>query len=69
MNNFSKDELMLISIYDNGSLSATIKELKEMRKYIDSDQPELMEMTNTALKKLEKITETEYEELDLIPEI
>ena len=64
-----KDELMLMSIYDEGSVSATVEALKEMRGHIDADQPELMEMTDAVLSKLEKISEEEYAGLDLIPEV
>ena len=37
--------------------------------HIDADQPELMEMTDAVLGKLENISEEEYAELDLIPEL
>ena len=37
--------------------------------HIDADQPELMEMTDAVLRKLENISEEEYAELDLIPEL
>ena len=40
-----------------------------MRSHIDTDQPELMEMTDAVLGKLEKISEEEYAGLDLIPEL
>ncbi len=69
MKPFTKDELMLMSIYDEGSVSATVEALKEMRGHIDADQPELMEMTDAVLGKLENISEEEYAELDLIPEL
>ena len=69
MKPFTKDELMLMSIYDEGSVSATVEALKEMRGHIDADQPELMEMTDAVLSKLENILEEEYAALDLIPEL
>ena len=69
MKPFTKDELMLMSIYDEGSVSATVEALKEMRDHIDADQAELMEMTDAVLRKLENISEEEYAALDLIPEL
>ena len=69
MKPFTKDELMLMSIYDEGSVIATVEALREMRGHIDTDQPELMEMTDAVLGKLEKISEEEYAALDLIPEL
>ena len=69
MKPFTKDELMLMSIYDEGSVIATVEALREMRGHIDTDQPELMEMTDAVLSKLEKISEEEYAGLDLIPEL
>lgn len=69
MTDFTKDELMLMSIYNEGNVNSTISALREMRAHIDADQPELMEMTDAVLEKLVKTSDEEYAELDLIPEV
>ena len=65
---FTKDELSLIGIYNAGSRKETITALIEMRQYLEDDEADLREMTDSAVKKLEKITDKQYELLDLIPD-
>lgn len=65
---FTKDELTLISIYDSAVRKGTIVTLKDMMKYLSVDETELNELTNSAIEKLEKITDEEYEALDLFPD-
>ena len=65
---FTKDELSLIGIYNAGSRKETIAALIEMRQYLEDDEAELRELTDSAVKKLEKISDELYEELDLFPD-
>ena len=65
---FNKDELTLISIYDSAVRKGTIVTLKDMKKYLSVDETELNDLTNSAIEKLEKITDEEYEALDLFPD-
>ena len=65
---FTKDELTLISIYDSAVRKGTIVTLKDMMKYLSVDETELYDLTNSAIEKLEKITDEEYEALDLFPD-
>lgn len=65
---FTKDELTLISIYNNAIRGGTIVSLKEMMKYLSVDETELYDLTCSAIEKLEKITDEEYEALDLFPD-
>ena len=65
---FTKDELTLISIYDSAVRKGTIVTLKDMMKYLSVDETELNNLTNSAIEKLEKITDEEYEALDLFPD-
>ena len=67
MDKFTADELNLMCIYDTGTREGLIKQLRQMRGYLEADQPELMEMTDSALEKLEKMTDAEYAALDLTP--
>lgn len=45
-----------------------MRELREMRGYIGADQPELLNMTDSALQKLENISDKEFAELELYPD-
>ena len=65
---FTKDELTLISIYDSAVRKGTIVTLKDMMKYLSVDETELNDLTNSAIEKLEKITDEEYEAPDLFPD-
>ena len=66
---FTKDELSLISIYNTGDREGTIKEITEMQTYLDDDEAELAELTATVLRKLDSISDEEYELLDLYPDL
>ena len=68
MNQFTVDEMNLMCIYDTGTREGLIQELRTMRRYIESDQPELLAMTDSVLEKLSKISDTAYAALDLIPD-
>lgn len=65
---FTKDELSLIGIYNAGSRNETIAALIEMRQYLEDDEDELRELTDNAVNKLEKISDEQFELLDLIPD-
>ena len=66
--NFTNDEMNLMSIYNTGSRESLMRELREMRGYIGADQPELLNMTDSALQKLENISDKEFAELELYPD-
>lgn len=66
--NFTNDEMNLMCIYNTGSRKSLMRELREMRGYIGADQPELLNMTDSALQKLEKISDVEFAELELYPD-
>ena len=66
--NFTNDEMNLMRIYNTGSRESLMRELREMRGYIGADQPELLAMTDSALQKLEKISDEEFTKLELFPD-
>ena len=69
MNTFTHDELSLMSIYNStGTREGLIKELSDMRGYLAADEAELLALTDSALRKLNGITDSEYAELGLFPE-
>lgn len=69
MNHFTQDELNLMSIYNASSTrDGLLRELREMRGYLAADEAELRALTDSAVEKLEAISDEEYAGLDLFPE-
>ena len=68
MMNFTHDEINLMAIYNTGTREGLIEELTTMRKYLESDETELMKLTDSALAKLNQLTDAEFDALDLIPD-
>ena len=66
--NFTNDEMNLMCIYNTGSRESLMRELREMRGYIGADQPELLAMTDSALQKLENISDEVFTKLELFPD-
>ena len=65
---FTHDEINLMAIYNTGTREGLIEELTTMRKYLESDETELLALTDSALAKLNLMTDLEFENLDLIPD-
>lgn len=68
MMNFTNDELNLICIYQRETRTELIAALTEMCGYLDEDESELRELTDSAINKLEGITDEQFAELELIPD-
>ena len=68
MMDFTKDELSLISIYNTGDRKGTIEEITEMQTYLEDDEAELAELTVSVLRKLDSISDDEFDSLDLYPD-
>lgn len=68
MKNFTNDEMNLMCIYNTGTRDGLMRELREMRGCIGADQPELLAMTDSALQKLESISDAEFAKLELYPD-
>ena len=66
MMNFTHDEINLMAIYNTGTRNGLINELIEMRKYLESDETELLALTDSALAKLNLMTDAEFDSLDLM---
>lgn len=61
-------EQQLMAIYNTGTRLGLIQALNDMRTYLDTDQQELMDATDSAITKLNAMTDAEYESLDLVPD-
>lgn len=68
MSAFTYEEQELMSIYDPGAREGLIANLEEMRGYLEPDEEELRELTDSALGKLRDTSDAEYERLDLFPD-
>ena len=68
MMNFTNDEMNLMCIYQTGDRQGLISTLTEMRGYLDEDEAGLRELTDSALQKLDEITDEDFAELELIPD-
>ena len=68
MMNFTNDEMNLMCIYQSDSRSGLIAALTEMRGYLDEDEAGLRELTDSALCKLQTMTDDEFAELELYPD-
>ena len=68
MSNFTFEEINLLCIYEGGSKQKTVAALKEMRGVLTDEDQELRKLTDSALKKLDSMTEDEYSKLELYPD-
>ena len=66
--NFTFEEQQIMSIYNPGTRLGLIHALVEMRTYLDKDEKELKDLTDSAISKLNGITDAEFRKLDLIPD-
>lgn len=58
-------EQQIMAIYNTGTRLGLIQALNDMRTYLDDDEQELMEAADSAIAKLNAMTDAEYESLEL----
>ena len=68
MMDFTHDEINLMAIYNTGSRAGLIEELTAMRGYLEADETELRELTDSVITKLGKLSDAEFDALDLVPD-
>ena len=66
--NFTNDELNLMCIYDTGTRTGLIEALSTMREQLEADEAELMQMTDSAIRKLSAMSDADYASLELFPD-
>ena len=66
--NFTFEEMNLMCIYNTGSRTGLIDSLREMRGELSPEETELRELTDSALCKLQTMTDDEFAELELYPD-
>ena len=68
MNNFTFEETNLLCIYNTGSRAGLIAALTEMRGELSPEEAELRKLTDSALEKLQAMSDAEFAELELYPD-
>ena len=62
---FTDDELVILMIYAEETRGKTIESIRGMIYRTAIDETELREMGNSAIRKLEQMTDEEYEDMDI----
>ena len=62
MGNFTFEEMNLMCIYNTGSRTGLINSLREMRGELSPEEAELRELTDSALSKLQAMSDAEFAE-------
>ena len=65
--NITFEERQLMSLYNTGTRTGLIAALVEMRGYL-ADETELRALTDSTIAKLRRMSDTEYDALDLFPD-
>ena len=68
MGTFTFEETNLLCIYNTGSRTGLIEALIEMRGELSPEEKELRELTDSALSKLQAVTDEEFAQLELYPD-
>lgn len=68
MGTFTFEETNLLCIYNTSSRTGLIETLTEMRGELSPEEAELRELTDSALGKLQAMSDTEFSELALYPD-
>ena len=68
MRTFTFEETNLLCIYNTGSRTGLMEALTEMRGELSPEEAELRELTDSALSKLQAMTDKEFAQLELYPD-
>lgn len=62
------EERQLMAIYNTGTRQGLLDELIDMQKYLSTEEEDLTKLTASAIRKLQEMSDDDYEALDLVPE-
>ena len=68
MTNLTHDEMNLLCIYQKNTRIGTMDAITVMRQYLEQDETELLEMSDSLLNKLEQMSDEEFDELEKFPD-
>lgn len=66
--NLTHDEMNLLCIYQKNTRVGTMDSITVMQQYLEKDETELAEMSDSLLGKLEKMTDEEFDEMEKFPD-
>ena len=70
MTTITYEEQQLMALYNSaGTRTGLIAALREMREYLGPEDIDLRMLTDSAIEKLETMSDEEYAALDLIPDL
>lgn len=62
------EQQQLMCIYNTGTRLGLIRTLNEMRTYLEDDEQELKDLTDSTISMLNAMSDAEFAELDLVPD-
>lgn len=65
---FTFEEMNLMCIYKADTRQELIESLREMKEYLEPDERDLLDVTNSTLDKLESMSDMSFAELELVPD-
>ena len=65
---FTNDEINLMCIYNTGTKDGLMDALAAMREYLEPEEAELRDLTDSVLEKLEVISDEDFAALELFPD-
>lgn len=69
MKDFTRDEHILMMLYNPGTRAGLIAELEAMRLQLTPGEKRLERLSGNVLKKLGGMTDAEFDRLELYPDI
>ena len=66
---FTGEEKILMMLYSPGARPGLYQALVEMRRQLEYDERELRALTDRVMEKLEQMTDEDFDQLDLYPDI
>ena len=68
MTNLTHDEMNLLCIYQKNTRIGTMDSITVMQQYLEKDETELAEMSDSLLSKLEQMSDEEFDEMEKFPD-
>ncbi len=69
MKDFTRDEKMMMMLYNPGTRAGLVAELEAMRLQLTPRERRLERLSRSVLEKLGNMTDAEFDSLDLYPDV
>lgn len=67
-NKVTYEERQLMAIYNTGTRKDLLEALTDMQQYLSQEDRDLNDLTASAIRKLQEMSDDEFEALDLVPD-